>query len=233
MTVAGTPGAPKRQLHLGADRPCIDIDDSSGHPFHSLKRFADVPGVYRGRKPVSNTVIDRNGLLQVRAPDYVCHRPKDLLLGDAHCWLHLREYRRLEEVPVVQPISRGPPASACDSRAFVSANLHVSTDLLERQQVDDRPNVGLRRQAVAKTQGLRAADKPIGERRLYAGLDDHPASRSTALPAGAERAPHSSFHGKLEVGVVENEDRVLAAHFEVDTFVVATAIGADLPADFE
>src|SRR5438034_1956686 len=31
MTVAGTPGAPKRQLHLGADRPCIDIDDSSGH----------------------------------------------------------------------------------------------------------------------------------------------------------------------------------------------------------
>ncbi len=80
---------------------------------------------------------------------------------------------------------------------------------------------------------LRATYEPVRERRLDTALDDHPARRCAALAARAEGAPNRSFDGELEISVVKNGERVLAAHLEVNAYVVTPAVGADLPAGFE
>ena len=44
---------------------------------------------------------------------------------------------------------------------------------------------------------------------------NHNARRSRAALAGrAERAPERAFDGVIDVGIIHDDDRVLAAHFE-------------------
>ena len=47
-------------------------------------------------------------------------------------------------------------------------------------------------------------------------VDDDAAGRGAALSGRAEAAPQAAVDRQLEVGVVEDDDRVLAAHLEVD-----------------
>ena len=49
-----------------------------------------------------------------------------------------------------------------------------------------------------------------------ATLRDHARRGRAALPGGAERRPEDPVDGELDVGVVENDDRVLASELEVD-----------------
>jgi hypothetical protein len=52
------------------------------------------------------------------------------------------------------------------------------------------------------------------EQRVALLVHDQPAGRRTALPGGAERAPQHAVQRQVQVGVVEHDHRVLAAHLE-------------------
>ena len=55
-------------------------------------------------------------------------------------------------------------------------------------------------------------------------VDDDAARRGAALAGGAERRPDDPVDGQVEVGVVEDDDRVLAAELEVDPLEVLGAV---------
>ena len=55
-------------------------------------------------------------------------------------------------------------------------------------------------------------------------MDDDSARSGAALTGGAERRPDDPVDGQVEVGVVEDDDRVLAAELEVDPLEVLRAV---------
>ncbi len=64
--------------------------------------------------------------------------------------------------------------------------------------------------------GFGAGYEYLGESLRDPALHENPARRSTALAGGAECTPERAVEGELEVGVVEDDLGVFAAHFEGD-----------------
>ena len=73
-------------------------------------------------------------------------------------------------------------------------------------------------------------DEPRRELVVDALLRDHAARRGAALAGGAERRPEDPLDGEVEVGVVEDDDRVLAAELEVDVLEAVGRVLRDLDA---
>ena len=67
---------------------------------------------------------------------------------------------------------------------------------------------------------------------MDAGLDDQARGGRAALAGREKGALHRAFDGDLEVGVIQHDERVLAAHFELDLLhrVAGDAGGRDLAA---
>src|SRR5262249_31240245 len=62
-------------------------------------------------------------------------------------------------------------------------------------------------------------------------VDGHATGRGTALAGGAKAAPYGTVNSQVEIGVVENDDDVLAAHFEAAMLEVGCASLGDQTAD--
>ena len=75
----------------------------------------------------------------------------------------------------------------------------------------------------------RAIDQPAEELVVDARLQDQPARRRAALARRAERAPEHAVEREIEVGVVHDDHRVLAAHLERQALVHPAAGLADEP----
>src|SRR6185503_7906073 len=101
---------------------------------------------------------------------------------------------------------------ACEELgALVLADPGVGVDLLERGLVDDRADVGVVLPAGPEPQLLDALDEARLELVVRALLDDHARRGGAALTRGAERRPENPVDRELDVGIVEDDDRVLAA----------------------
>ena len=112
-------------------------------------------------------------------------------------------------------------------RALVDADLRVRVDLLERLPVDHGADVRLVLPPRAEPKLLRPRDEPPLELGVQALVDDHPARRGAALPGRPERRPQDPVDRKLEVRVVHDDDRVLAAELEVDVLEVLGRVPQD------
>ena len=66
-------------------------------------------------------------------------------------------------------------------------------------------------------------DEPLLQLVVDALLDDDAARGGAALAGGAERRPDDALDGEVEIGVVEDDDPVLAAELEVDVLEVVGA----------
>ena len=56
---------------------------------------------------------------------------------------------------------------------------------------------------------------PLDERVVHRVVDDHPAGAGAGLAGEPERALGDQRRGAVEVGVLEDDDRVLAAHLQL------------------
>ena len=83
-------------------------------------------------------------------------------------------------------------------------------------RVDHRPDVRVVLPAGPEAKRLRPLDEPRRERVVQALVDDHAARRRAALARRAERRPEDPVEREVEIGVVHDDDRVLAAELEVD-----------------
>src|SRR5690606_11351132 len=129
-----------------------------------------------------------------------------------------------------EPRSRGAAATEHEFRLLLEADLDVALDLADGLGVDHRSHVGAGLAAVAELERLGAVDEHLEERVVDAVLQDEAAGGRAALPRGAEGAPEHAVEREVELGVVEDDLRVLAAHFEREPLVQAAAGLADLAA---
>ena len=77
-----------------------------------------------------------------------------------------------------------------------------------------------------------AGDESLGELRGDSLLQQDAAGGGAALACGSERSPERAVEGEFEVGVVEDDLRVFAAHFERDGLEGGGGALGDVRADF-
>ena len=123
--------------------------------------------------------------------------------------------RPVEEAPAEVALGRDFAAGE-ELRAFVRADLRVRVDLLERRLVDHGPDVGARLPTRVPSRSFSTAvDELLLERVVHLLVRDDARRGRAALAGRAERRPHDAVDREVEVGVVQDDDRVLAAELEV------------------
>src|SRR6266540_5636231 len=142
-------------------------------------------------------------------------RPEDLLLGDAHLGVDVAEDRRAIVEALAETVARSDLAAGQQLRPLVAADLRVGVDLLERGPVDHRPDVRFIVPTDPEPQLLRLGDQAGNELVIDGLVRTDSARRRAAMARGAERGPDDALDGQVEIGVVEDDDRVLAAQLEV------------------
>ena len=81
--------------------------------------------------------------------------------------------------------------------------------------VHDRSHVRAGGSSVTDAPGLQAVPQPVDELVVHT-VEDHQSGRGGApLPGGAVAALQGDLDGQVEVGVVGDDQRVLAAHFQL------------------
>src|SRR5205814_8944896 len=112
---------------------------------------------------------------------------------------------------VAEPVAAGHLTAGQELRALVFPDRRVRVDLLERTFVDHRADVDALFPARAEAQLLGRLDEPRLQLLVRALLHDHARGRGAALAGSAEGRPEDPLDRELEIGVVEDDDRVLAA----------------------
>ena len=158
---------------------------------------------------------DRVGL--VAEADERERRPEDLLLRDAH----VAARRRRRSSGGRRSPSRGRPRRRSRRRsaalrrrpcrsACTSGSSRAPRALITGPTSESSSQPGPSRRASARS--TRRAASVVVE----ALVDDHAARRGAPLARGAEGRPEDAVEREVEVGVVHDDDRVLAAELEVD-----------------
>ena len=109
--------------------------------------------------------------------------------------------------------SRAPPVSTAAPRAWASAT--CSSILAATGSLLSGPIVVVGRERVAEDDPL--ADRPaeqLDELVVDRAVHEDPLAGRAALPGAQEAGGQRRLHRRLEVGVVEHDDRAVAAHLE-------------------
>ncbi|MNZ78403.1 hypothetical protein D3C78_969720 [compost metagenome] len=160
------------------------------------------------------------------------HGAEDLFAVDAHAGFGVDEQRgrHVEAVLAAARVAGQARAARGQPGAFGLGDFHIGQVLLELGLADHGADVGAR--------GARVADLDVGHARLQ-GLDegrvdsvghDQAAGGGAALARGVEAALRRQFHGLVQVGVVEHDLRVLAAHFQLHLLAALHAGGGNAAA---
>ncbi len=107
-------------------------------------------------------------------------------------------------------------AAAEELRAFVQRDLDILGRGFDLIGVDLRADFDGLIEAVADLEFSGAGDELLREFGRDSLLQQDAAGGRAALAGGAESAPERAVEGEVEIGVVENDLRILAAHLERD-----------------
>jgi hypothetical protein len=106
-----------------------------------------------------------------------------------------------------------------------------AVDVGELALVDQRPERDLLGVRVADRQVLRPLGQPVEVLIGYGFEHDVPARGHADLALVQERTPRAGRAGYVDIGVVEHDERVVAAEFQADAFQRPPCGLADQPAD--
>ncbi len=111
-------------------------------------------------------------------------------------------------------LSRSPPQASV--RALVAADADIVDVLVELLLVDDRADLRALLHGIVDVQALHALHQRADEAVVDALRHDEARGRRAALAGGEEGAVGGAFHRRLQIGVVEDDQRVLAAHLQLE-----------------
>src|ERR1051326_7046718 len=232
MSVAGGFGAAEGKMDFGADRRRIDVSDAGVQVAHGAVGLVDIAGIERRREAVDDAVGNLDGLVEAAAGDHAHHRAKDFFLRDPHFGVDVGKDGRLMEPATGMGGALEALTAAQQVRAFVAADLDVFFRCLHLSLIDLGAHGSGFVEPVADREGAGAVHKFIEELLVNTFLHNDTAGGSAPLAAGAEAAPERSLYGEIEVGVVEHDDGVLAAHLQRAVLETARGSFADQFADF-
>ena len=109
-----------------------------------------------------------------------------------------------------------PLAAGRNLRALRCRVRDVLLDLLDRAHVDERPLLRAVLQPVADLEPADLFGHPGGERVVDPVLYQHPVGAHAGLPGVAILRSHCSRHRRVEVRVVEHDERGIAAELQAD-----------------
>lgn len=190
------------------------------HPDHpGLKVIGEAEGTrdVGGPEIAGQAVLDVVGecqrLLFVLERDGGQHRSKDLLLGDAHLVVGGGEERRRHVAAAARAVELGTARG--NLGAFRPADGDIFEHLLLMYRMDERTNDGLRIERMPDLDAARLFGDQRGELLVNAFLHQQPRRRGAAF--AVQRIDHEDggIGGTLEIGIGEDDHRVLAAEFEM------------------
>src|SRR5215813_883753 len=206
--------AAKGQMHLRPDGRSIDVSDTRIQIAHGTKGAVHIARVNGRREAVLDAVGHLDGLVKIFTLDHAHHRTENFFLRDAHTCVNVSENCGLKE-PAMLTCRIGKAFSAqLKLCPFAFADLNILRAGFNLLLVDLRSHVHGFIKAAAYLQPLRAIHQPVGKLAVQAFLNDNAAGRRAALSRGAKSPPEHAVNGQVEVGILQNNDGVLAAHLQ-------------------
>ena len=213
--------------HLGDERD-VGVDphaaevEALGHPH----RPADVLRPHARRQPVLHAVGPAHGLVLVAEALHGDDRAEDLVLDHLVVLAQVGDDGRLVEVARSSPW-RDPPAS---TRAWSGARSTNPDTRASWSGLLTGPYSTSSSSGMPVCTPLAGLGEGVGEVAVDARPGEH-AGRRRAVLAGVEVAGgRDALDGGVDVGVVEHDDRRLAAELEVDPLEVGGRRAGDLHA---
>src|SRR3954447_24362598 len=209
--VAGLLDAAERRPGVG-DHALVEADHAGVELLDHAERAVDVLRVDVGDEAVLGVVGDGDRLVLVGEAADRCDRSEDLLAQELGVVRDVREHRRLVEVAGAVELV----AADDDLRALADRVLDEARDLAALIVVDERADlhVGLGAAADLHLADLRA--ELLGEVAGDRARDVEAVRRRARLAAVAHLRDERALDGGVEVGVLEDEERRVAAELHRD-----------------
>ena len=164
-----------------------------------------------------------------RELEHAGDRPEDLLLRDPHLVVDVDEHRRLEVVAARVLLALGLLAAAEHLRAFLLADLDVRCDTRSNCSCDTSgPSCVIGSNGSPMRIALRARDQLLDELVVDLLVHEDARARRADLAAVGEDAEHRVRDRAVDVDVVEDDVRRLAAELERDRLQVGDRVARDL-----
>ena len=160
---------------------------------------------------VRAVVGDAQGFVEVARPQDAQHRTEDLLLGDHRLGIDVDEDVRSHVVAAAGPAAGRLAGLECE-RGFAPAAFDVVLDARLGFGGDDGTDARGRQVGRSDGQAAGGFDEARDEGVVRSVEDDRPRARGALLAGVAEGGGHGLEHRLVEVGVVVDDDGVLAAH---------------------
>ena len=174
-------------------------------------------------QPVLRVVGDRDRFSVVAEGDHRRHGPEDFILVDLHVGRHPRQYGRLDKAPV-DLAAKHHLAPFATASSICSFTLAACLSLISGPMTFDLSS-GRRPSAAG------AGDEAAQELVVDVLVHQHLLHRHADLALVHEAAEARRGARALEVGVVADDERVLAAELDAAFLQVSAGTGGDLAAD--
>ena len=206
--IAGGLDAAERDLRFIAHRRAVDVADAGFDALGDRHRAHDVAAENGGGKSIFGVVGDAHGFVDALDADDRFHRPEALFRIDAHRRIDAVEQSRFDDGAVAL-------AAAGEHRALGGRILDQRIHPLGRGAIEQRAehDMGAR---IAGLQGLRLGREFGDEFIRDRFIDDDAFGRHADLALVHIGAERGGVDRRIDVGVVEDEQRRLAAELQQD-----------------
>src|SRR5437762_4420018 len=177
---------------------------------HGALGFVARAGVDGAGESELGVVGDVERIFEVACLDHRENGPKDLFLRDAGLRGNVGNYGGLDVVAAIRITDH---ISAIDQVALALADVDVLEDRLHGAFAYDRSH-SLVLSGLADFDLGDAVFEALEEHVIDALVDDGAGAGGALLSAEAEGRDSNTFNRSVEVGIVADDNRILAAHFE-------------------
>src|SRR5690606_15740064 len=216
--------AAEGHVRLVVDRAVVDVRHARAQAPRDREAALLVARDDAGREPVLRVVRELDGLVDALDRDDRCDRAEGLLAHDLHVLRDAGQHGRLEEEALVL-------AAAEHLRALLDGVVDLIANLVELLLVDDRPDAIRHLARIADLELLRVLHELLRELGGHGLVHEDALDGHADLPLVHERAEGRGVHGVLDIGIVEHDQRVLAAELDAALLEQAAGLGRNLRAD--
>src|SRR6185437_14308740 len=124
------------------------------------------------------------------------------------------EDRWLPKVAVTQAGGADSTSARQQFGAFTFSNAHILAGGLDLLLVDLWSHIVLLVDPRTYFESFCARNQLVGKLVVYALFDDHAAGRGAPLAGGTESCPDGPVNGKIDIGIIQDDDCILAAHLQ-------------------
>src|SRR5690348_14564718 len=231
MADASSFDAAKGEMGFAANGRGIDVRDASFNAIDELENASGVAGVNGAGEAEADGICGIESFVETLHANDAENRAEDFFLSDAAVRGDMVKDCGPDEIALVVRAS-GETMAAEEKLPFLFADLDVPQHSVHLLFVHGRAHFDAGIEAIADCELLGAINQLRDEGVRDFFFDDNSAGGGAALAGGCEGAEENGFDREWQIGVGENDDGILAAHFALDLLHAARAAGINLRADF-